>query len=91
MLAVTDADPKPQSLQQLKQRLRKAWTSISPDDTGALLIYCLEAKDDLPNIHRTQAPKNTPGSHEMGPSTAAASCLQQAHTVRTHQGECRQC
>jgi len=28
-LAVTGADPEPQSLQALKQRLQKAWASIS--------------------------------------------------------------
>jgi len=44
------------------------------------------AKDDSPNIHRTQAPENTPGSHEMGPSAAAARCLLQAHTIRTQAG-----
>jgi len=26
------------------------------------------------------------GSHEMGPSAAAARCLQRAHTIRTHPG-----
>ena len=44
------------------------------------------AKDDSPNIHRTQAPENTPGSHEMGPSAAAARCLLPAHTIRTQAG-----
>jgi len=29
LIAVTDADPEPQSLQALMQRLQKAWTSIS--------------------------------------------------------------
>jgi len=33
-----------------------------------------------------QAPENTPGSHEMGPSAAAARCLQRAHTIRMHSG-----
>jgi len=36
-LAVTDADPEPQSLQALKQRLRKAWTSISPSTLEHLI------------------------------------------------------
>jgi len=45
-------------------------------------------------IHRTytacKRPKAPPwqasGSHEMGPSAAAARCLQRAHTMRTHPG-----
>jgi len=36
-LAVTDADPEPQSLQALKQRLRKVWTSISPSTLQHLI------------------------------------------------------
>ena len=39
------------------------------------------AKDDSQNIHRTQALKAPPGSHEMGPSAAAARCLQRPHTI----------
>jgi len=36
-LAVTDADPEPQSLQALKQRFRKTWTSISPSTLQHLI------------------------------------------------------
>jgi len=31
-------------------------------------------------------PKTPRGNHEMGPSAAAARCLQRAHTIRTHPG-----
>jgi len=41
-------------------------------------------------IHQTytarKPPKTPPGSHEIGPSAAAARCLQRAHTIRTHPG-----
>jgi len=33
--------------------------------------------------HRRRTP---PGSHEMGPSAAAARCLQRVHTIRTQPG-----
>jgi len=36
-LAVTDADPEPQSLQALKQCFRKAWTSILPSTLQHLI------------------------------------------------------
>jgi len=39
-------------------------------------------------IHQTytahKPPKTPPGSHEMGPFTAAARCLQRAYTIRMH-------
>jgi len=44
------------------------------------------AKDDSPNIQRTQVPKTPPGSHEMGPSAAAVCCLQRAHTIHANPG-----
>jgi len=39
------------------------------------------AKDVLPNICRTQAPGITPGNDGVVPFTAAARCLQRAHTI----------
>jgi len=60
--------------------------TVGRDDKTALLIYWLELKI----IHQTytarKRPKTAPGSHETGPSAAAARWLQRAHAMRTHPG-----
>ena len=67
------ADPEPQSPQALKQRLRKAWTSISPSTLNILSVLCLtDWKQSLTRLWANAQPDGRPAKHRWHPLFNAA-------------------